>query len=182
LTAQQTTGGQDAPKTKLEAFVAQTGTVVVQGFAEIGTVRGQLGTSIAIVSKEFTNASTGKKEYGVTIQVKETLRLERDNTSYIDYDEIDSLLKGIDYIAKIDGSVTKLGNFQADYRTKGDFSVSTYSSGRTGSVEAAATSGRIGVTRTFLKLTDLQSLRDLVAKAKAAIDAARGGAEAASQR
>jgi hypothetical protein len=84
----------DKPKTKLEGFVAQDGVVVIRGFSKVGEIRGQFGSSVAVESKEFTNAASGKREHGLTVQVKEAGRLERDHTSYVDFDEIPSLLKG----------------------------------------------------------------------------------------
>ena len=120
-----------APKTKLEEFSAKTGVVIVRGFEEIGTVSGLYGTSIKVEAKEFVNVSTGIKEYGITIEVKkEDGRYDKESTSYIDYDEIGSLISGIDYIAKVNKSATKFSNFQADYNTKGYFKVSTFKIGR----------------------------------------------------
>jgi hypothetical protein len=102
--------------------------------------------------------------------VKETSRLERDNTSYIDYDEIPALLKGIDYIAKINKSVTKLDNFQADYKTKGDLRIATFSRDSE-EIMVAVTSGTIGSTSVYLKIADLENVRELIASAKSRLDA-----------
>lgn len=162
------------PKTKLEAFEAQSGAVVIRGFSKIGELRGIFGGAVTVESKEFMNATTAKREFGVTLEVKETSRLERNNTSYVDYDEIPSLLRGIDYIAKVDKSITKLDNFQADYRTKDDLRVSTFSMG-SGEVMAAVTSGTIGATSVRLKIADLGKLRELIASALARLDAIKGG-------
>lgn len=162
------------PKTKLEAFVAQDGVVIVRGFSKVGEVKGQFGSLVAIESKEFTNASTGKREYGVTFEVKERGRLEREHTSYVDYDEIASLLKGLEYIAKVDKTATSFENFQADYRTRGDLQISTYSTEGGTKTAAALTSGTIGKTTAFLTLSDLDTLRSLVETARAAIDKGRG--------
>lgn len=71
------------PKTKLEEFTAKTGVVIVRGFEEIGTVSGLYDTSIKVESKEFVNVSTGKKEYGITIEVKkEDGDYDKESTSY----------------------------------------------------------------------------------------------------
>lgn len=166
-----------APKTKLEAFEAQTGTVIIRGFSNVGSIRGLYGTSIDVEAREFTNATSGRKEYGITVTVKETQRLERDSTSYIDYDEIDSLLRGIDYIGKIKRDVTTLQEFQADYRTKGDLSVSTFTSGP--NVMAAIKSGTVGETTAYLKLDDLAAFRKVISDAKAKLDSVKSGAPAA---
>ncbi len=59
-----------------------------------------------------------RRHYGITAQVKQTIVHE--HTSHIDYEEIESLLKGIEHIAKIDATVTKLASFRADYKTTSD--------------------------------------------------------------
>src|SRR5260221_10288460 len=106
------------------------------------------------------------------MEVTESGRVERENRSYIDYDEIEPLVRGIDYVARLDHSVTKLTEFQADYRTKGELEVTTFSSANSG-VSAAVKSGRIGGATAFLKLDELPRLRDLIVSAKAKLDAVR---------
>ncbi len=156
------------PKTKLERFVAQDGAVIVKGFSTIGTLRAKYGGSIIVECKEFSNVALGTKEYGITIEVKEVGRLERSHKSYIDYDEIESLLKGLDYIAKVNKSATPLDNFQADYRTRGDLVLSTFNTDN--ALAAAISSGVIGKTDAFIELEDLSKLRELVASARVKLD------------
>ena len=160
------------PKTKLEAFQAKSGAVIIRGFSEVGAIQGRLSTSVEMECKEFTDASSGKKEYGITVTVKSSSRFEKESTSFIDYDEIDSLLKGIEYIAKIDKTTTKLAAFQADYKTKGDLIVSTFSNSERG-VEAAVQSGRFGGTSAYFSLSDLEQFRKLIAKSKEMLDEIR---------
>lgn len=185
------------PKTKLEAFEAKTGAVIIRGFGTIGRVQGRLDTSAEIECKEFTDASTGMKEYGITITVKDSSTdYKREHVSYIDYDEIGSLLKGIDYISKVDKTATKLDNFQADYRTKGELTVSTYNESDVaatlddataalkrgtaipstltpGKIQAAVESGRFDSVTTYLSLDGLAEFRGLIEKAKAKLDSIR---------
>lgn len=168
----QTPVAPTAPKTKLEAFEAQEGVVIVQGFSSIGQLRGPLGGTVAVVAKEFTNATTGKRESGIVIDIKEGGRLERSSRSFIDYDEIAALLKGIDYIAKVNKTVTKLENFQADYRTKGDLKISTFNTSG-GDVMVAVASGRVGSTSVHINYTDLTVLRTLITSARERIDGAK---------
>jgi hypothetical protein len=159
------------PKTKLEAFEAKTGAVIIRGFTDIGTLRGQLGTSATVESREFTDASSGKKEFGIAITVMQTAQYERKDTSYIDYDEIDSLLKGIEYISKIDKSVTSFERFEADYRTKGNLVVATFT--ETNKVQAAVQSGQIGNVSAYYTLEQLSAFKDLIQRAKVKLDAAK---------
>ncbi len=162
-----------SPKTKLEEFSARTGVVIIRGFEEIGSSYGLYSTSIKVEAKEFVNVLTGKKEYGITIEVKkEDGRYDKESTSYIDYDEIDSLISGIDYIAKVDKSRTKFSNFQADYNTKGDFKISTFSTA--GKIMVAVSSGRIGAVSAYYNLSSLTEIRTLIEKAKTKIDNLNG--------
>lgn len=167
--AQSKAAPSQEPKTKLEAFEAKTGVVIISGFSTVGSVSGQYGGSVSVERKEFLDASTAKREYGIVIEVKKGGEIERDNSSYIDYDEIDSLLKGIDCISKVQRSITKLDDFQADYHTKGDFKISTFSA--RGQSMVAVSSGDIGEVNVFLPISKLEDLRALIASAKAKLDA-----------
>src|SRR5207249_1034942 len=86
------------PRTKLETFQAKTGAVLIKNFSEIGSV--YPGGVVYVTSYEFVDAQTGTKEYGIGIKVEEVGSLGRNDRAYVDYDEIDSLLAGIDYIMK----------------------------------------------------------------------------------
>jgi hypothetical protein len=105
---------------------------------------------------------------GIAIEVKGSSR-QRESTSSIDYDEIESLIKGIDYITKIDKSVTSLSNFEAMYKTKGEFSITTFSS-QSGEIKVAVSSGRVVQTTAFLSMNDLAKLKSLIIEAKQKLD------------
>lgn len=173
LSIAQQAGDQEKAKTKLEAFVAQDGVVVIRGFSKVGDIRGQFGSSLVVETKEFTNAGSGKREHGITVQVKEAGRLERDHTSFVDFDEIPSLLKGLEYIGKVDKSSTTLDQFQADYRTKGDLVVSTFNDAGGSKISVAVSSGVIGKTTAYLALGDLERVRELIRTAYATLEKLR---------
>lgn len=154
-------------KTELEKFSARTGVVIVQGFEEIGSHSGLHDTSarVNIDSKVLIIASTGEKKYGITIKVTSG---KRENTSFIEYDEIDSLIKGIDYISKVDTSATNFSDFQAEYKTKGNFKIATFS--QRFKVLVAVSSG--GVSAHYV-LSDLSRIKELIIRAKKKIDSAK---------
>lgn len=164
--AQQSATAEKEPKTKLEAFQAQTGAVVIKGYSGIGKISA-LG-SVEVIAMEFTDAATGKKQTGVAIEIKESGRLENTDRSFIDYDEVDSLVNGIDYISKATSDVTKLGQFEATYRTKGNFSATIFSS--SGKIDAAVKSGYIRPATAFLSLQQLGELRAIIVQAKQKLD------------
>ncbi|MFZ5804891.1 MAG: hypothetical protein ACOY7U_08570 [Acidobacteriota bacterium] len=167
--AQRSATVEKEPKTKLEAFQAQTGAVVIKGFSRIGRVSG-LG-SVEVIAMEITDAATRTKQTGVVIEVKESGRLENTDRSFIDYDEVDSLLRGIDYISRATADVTKLDQFEATYKTKGDFKVTTF--GSSGKIEAAVSSGYLRPATAFLSLQQLGELRAIIAQAKQKLEAVR---------
>jgi len=168
--AQQLAQSESSPKTKIEAFQVQTGTVVIKGYSEIGRVSAM--GSVEVSAMEFTDASTNKKQTGVLIEIKESGRLENKDRSFIDYDEVDALLKGLDYISKATADVTKLGQFEATYKTKGNFSATTYNNS-SGKIAAAVKSGYIRPATAFLSLEQLNNLRDLIVQAKQKLDSTK---------
>jgi hypothetical protein len=159
---------QSKPSTKLEAFQASTGIVIVRGFTTVGAIRGLSG-SITVDAREFRDASNpSRRVTGISIEVKETTRLERQNTSFIDFDEIDSLIQGFDYLAKASKEVTTLNNFEVEYRTKGDFRLVVFNNS-SGQLSLAVSSGRIAKTSVYLKIEQLSELRELMLLAKSKI-------------
>jgi hypothetical protein len=162
------------PRTKLEALAVQEGAVIIRGFSRIGDVKGPLGSSVIVRSQEFTNASTSEKEYGITLEVRERSRLEREHISFVDYDEIAPLVKALEYLTKLDNTATSFNRFQADYRTHGEVQVTTYTTDASAVVAAAVTCGSIERATALLNLADLDMLRSLVDAARAEIDKKRG--------
>ena len=157
-------------RTKLETFQAQTGTVVIKGYSEVGSVSA-LGV-VAVDSMEFTDAATGQKVSGVVIEITESGRLENSDRSFIDYDEVDSLLAGLDYISKATPDVTELGQFEATYKTKGNFSATTFNNGR-GEISAAVKCGYVRAASAYLSLEQLTQLRGLILSAKQKLDSVK---------
>jgi hypothetical protein len=154
------------PKTQLEALQAQTGIVLIKGYSEIGSV-----DEISVECLEVTDASTHVRQMGIAVRVKELLSLakslpERSYACVVDYGEIEPLLKGIDYIAKATGDVTKLSSFEATYATTGGLKITT-SNTSSGTIEASV---RIGSGDAFLTAPKLAQLRNTIASAKEKLD------------
>jgi hypothetical protein len=157
------------PKTKLEAFQFRTGVVIIKGFSRVGLAPGLEGTSIEVENREFRDAGSNSKEYGITIEVREAGNAGRRSLSYIDYDEIDPLLKGLEYLSKIDNSVTQLTRFEADYRTRDDLLISA-SSSRGGVITLVISGGNLRRATSLFRLEDLKVIRGLIIEAKNQLD------------
>jgi hypothetical protein len=145
------------------------------GYSTIGSISAQFGGSVRVETREFTDAASGSKQFGVYIAVKEGGRFDREGSSYIDFDEIESLVKGIEYISGLTAEVTKLGGFQAEYRTRGDLAALTYSSGGSGKeIQAAVKSGRFGAATAYVTRNDLARFREFLRTAQARLQSLKG--------
>ena len=168
--AQETNTCLLVPATKLEAFDTNTDTVIIKATAPIGTVAAH-GEAVAVRCREITDAGTGRRESGIIIDIAYGAQVE--GTALIDYDELDSLLDGLDYLGKLDWSVTSLPDFSAVYTTKGGFRADARGSRRTGNIEFAVRSTRVGFPRLSLSRDQLGQLRSLVEQGKAKLDSLR---------
>jgi hypothetical protein len=161
------------PKTKIEVFEAKAGATIIRGFSTIGGIGPQypgneFEKSAWVEIRELIDASSGKSEYGIYITIKNGS--ERESSSYIDYDEIDSLIKGIDYVAKIEKSITKLDTFQADYTTRGDFIVSSFNDSNGNKLASLRSGYFASVSDNPLTMDQLAQFKLLIQQAKAKLD------------
>jgi hypothetical protein len=168
--AQETNTCLLVPATKLEGFETNTDTVIIKATAPIGTVAAH-GGAVAVRCRDITDAGTGRRESGILVDIG--LGDQLDGTTLIDYDELDSLLDGLDYLGKLDWTVTSLPDFQAVYTTKGGFRADARGSRRTGNIEFAVRSTRVNVPRLSLSRDQLGQLRSLIDQAKAKLDSLR---------
>jgi hypothetical protein len=161
------------PLTKLEALDTQIGGVVVKNYTYIGSVSGFSGI-VMVTSYEFVDAQTGRKDYGLGVELRETGRSEKDSRdarTYVDYDELDALIRGLDYIIKIERSAS-LENFEAQYRTRGELAVATFIRPN-GSLQAEVAIGIFRKAAVTISLGKMADFRKLVVDAKSTLDKIR---------
>lgn len=158
------------PLTKLEAFEYQTGIVLVKNYADIGSVSG-FGGTVSVTGYQFVEPVSGRKEYGIVVEITSGENPPRLERIYVDYDELDALVAGVDYIIKID-KVAALENFEAQYKTRGELTVTTFSRS-TGALRASISSGLIGRSRVRMSLGNLADFRKLIIDAKSTLDKIR---------
>lgn len=157
------------PKTKLEAFTGSTGSIVIKGYTNVGTIKSRGNIEITAIS--LRNAQGGQEQKGVIIEVAELGRVgyARPSRSFLDYEEIRGLLEGIDYISKASGSVTEHPFYEAKYSTKGDFNIVVFNDG-TEQRSVLVTSGSIGSQSAYLNMGELLQLRNLIIQARDTVD------------
>jgi hypothetical protein len=174
LVAQQPAAAEE-PATRLEAFTAQDGVVLIHGTARIGAVRGEPGWLVALSTKECTNASSGERVYGLAVELRKVEGRDLVRTSYVDLEEIPSLLAGLEYMAKVDKPATSLDRLEVSYRTKGALFVTLY--GTSSGVKVALSTGVADPATAELEFADFSRFRQLLQSAYESLKSIRVGAE-----
>ena len=165
----QDTNVWPSPATKLESIQTNIGRVIIKSTAPLGTASAGSGT-LAVSYKELKDVSSDQREYGIGIIISEG---GRQAESLIDYDELDSLISAIDYLNRVDWSVSSLPSLDAFYNTKDGFRIAAFSSRRSTNIEIAVRSLRWNLGPLLLSRTELAQLRSLVVQAKTKLDALR---------
>jgi hypothetical protein len=154
----------NAPRTEIELLEGQTNVVVVKCFGPAGSVN--LGQGILSVRlKESFNADTGRKLHGLTLTYVEGGQHER---AVLDYDEIEPLIKGMDYIRAASYDVTSLSGFEAVFLTKNGFRVIGLGSPRQNSVQTFLQFD--DGPRVLLNSDQIAQLRNVIAQSRNALD------------
>jgi hypothetical protein len=160
--AQDTT---NTPKTEIENFETQTGTVIVKGFGQTGSLA--VGADVVSVRcKESIDVGHGTKLYGIAIELAVNQRRE---LLIVDYDELDSLLNSMDYLAKISYEATALPGFDATFTTKSGLCIAAHSERREGTVQTFLQFA--GTPRIPLTSVQFAQFQNLIAQAKSSLDA-----------
>lgn len=156
------------PRTKLEAIEWQYERVLVKGFSQIATFMAR-DIEVRIDAVELKDTAAATRAIGLVIALRETGENPRENRSFVDYDEIDRLLRSLDAIGKVNESVTKLASFEARYRTLGDLEILVFRQSRNG-VAASLTSGICDRVTALLTLDELDRLKAHIVEAKTRLD------------
>jgi hypothetical protein len=156
------------PRTKLEAIDWRYEKVLIKGFSQIATINAR-GADIRIDAIELKESDYPARALGLVIALREPGENGRENRAFVDYDEIDPLLKAMEVVSKVNESVTKLASFEARYRTLGDLEVVVYRQSRSG-IAASLTSGICDRVRGLLTLDELDRLKAHIVEARARLD------------
>src|SRR4029079_8676319 len=94
-----------------------------KGFTRITTVDVRGVRIDAIEMRELGNVARAK---GLVVVLRGGGERPDDNRAFVDYEEIEPLLNAIDAISRIDETATKLGGFEARYKTQGDLETGVF--------------------------------------------------------
>jgi len=153
-------------RTQIGQFENRTGSVIIKGYGVIGSVPGGGGAEISVRCKETTDVSVGRKLYGLAIDIN--VGRDQRERIYVDDNEIDSLLAGLNYVRKISYDVTELPSFEASYTTKGGFEVRAHSIRKEGTLQFFAQGNYSPPIQ--LNSIDVSKLYDLILSAQKNLD------------
>jgi hypothetical protein len=157
------------PRNKLEDFDGRMETILVKGRTWVGTLRGQNGTA-RVEAMEIRDTAKSNRAAGAVITIFADGGPPGEIRSFIDYEEIEALVKAIDAASKASESITKLTHFEVRYRTRGDFEVMVFKQLSDNAVAAAIEGGFFDRSRLYLTLEELTRLRWMVAQARDRLD------------
>ena len=160
----------NVPPTELEAFEAQTGTVIVKGAGQVGSLDVD-ALSLVVISKESLDVTSSRKQYGMAVEI--TANGQRAWKRVVDYDEMDSLLSGLDYLGKIDSKVTALPTFVASYVTRSGLRVGAFTSQRRGAIQYFLQDDSTNSARILITPAQLAQFQSLVDQARNNLDSLR---------
>jgi hypothetical protein len=160
----------NAPRTQLEALEIRTNTLIIKGFIEVGSVNCG-SASVLVAAKEATDGATGEKALGASVVVRG--RDGRQDTSYIDYDELEALVRALGLMQSPPWSQTAFPQVEVSYATRDGFRVASANTSRNGSMEGMVLSARNCVVGASLNLQQLIAFRSLIDNAKAKLDGIR---------
>jgi len=155
-------------RNNLEEFESRMETILIKGRSYVATLRAQNGHA-RVEATEIRDASNSTKVQGVVITIVADGGPAGEIRALIDYEELDSLIKAFDTVAKSDESITRLTHFETRYRTKADFEIMVFKQ-VTGGVAAAVEAGFFDRSRLLMTLEDFVKLRWMIVQAKEKLD------------
>ena len=157
------------PRNQLEDFEGRVETLLIKGRHDVGTIRTQNGYA-RVEASEIRDSANGQTASGAVITIVADGGPAGDIRSFIDYDEIDALVKALDTASKASESITRLSHFEVRYRTKGDFEIMVFKQLENNVVAAAIEGGFFDRSRLYLSIDDLVRLRWMIVQAKERLD------------
>jgi hypothetical protein len=156
----------NAPRTYFDAYKSSIDATIVRGVSSIGALTGQVAYPVEIRVERLTVQPSTNTTYAVVVRT----RLPRNvsQVDYIDYDELDGLLRGLQLMSQASHANTPMEDFEVVYRLRSGFSVAKISNGN--NIIIALKCGDANGTRNQIAPYVLDDLQKLLAAAKAKIE------------
>jgi len=157
------------PRTQLEALENKVGVIVLRGFSQMITTEVK---GVRIDAVEMSMLGTTVKAKGIVVVLRDDPNQPMDNRAFVDYADLDELLKAIDTLSQVDESITKLVGFEAHYHTVGDLELRVFRQTQRGTAVTVQT-GICNHATQLLSLDELAKFKALILEAKVRLDQLR---------
>jgi hypothetical protein len=168
LRAQDTNVFSIVPATKLEAITTNVSTIIIKGTTDLGGFAAKTAT-ISVKCKDYSDPASGHREQGISIEIVRNDQPK--DVMLVDYDELAPLINAIDYLSKLDVSVSPMETFDAAYTTKGGFRLAALGTRRTGQVQFGMRDIRYNSAPVVMTREEMTRLDSLIDQAKRQLDA-----------
>lgn len=159
-------GKYQEPTTKLEAFLAKKGELIVKEFYRLGGITGSYGAKVQLSALViYEPGRETERIRGLKIEVTEEGTYENSNSSFLDLEEIESLSKAIAYMVDLSEKWNGVNKEYTEvvFSTKDDFQIGFFQQGT--KTTAFSSSGYISKASCFFSSTgDLGSIKVMVDK------------------
>lgn len=156
----------NAPRTEFDAFNATPDAVLVKGFSTVGTLNNQISYPVEIQIARLTNLQSSNSVYAVHIRTRVGQIWQND---YVDYDELDNLIKAVPLISEATTSITPFDSSEVLYHTRSGLSIAKVA--KTTKSVVVFTSGDTNGVRNEMASFVLDDFGRYLTAAKAKIDA-----------
>jgi hypothetical protein len=156
----------NVPLTYFEAYAAVSDAPLVKGMSSIGLLNSQITYPVEVRAERLVNLQTTNTLYAVSLRTR--LASRQVQVDYIDYDELDGLIRGLQWVSQADHSATPMDNFEAIYRTRCGLTILKVSNA--GKFTIAIKSAEPGAARNQMAPFVLDDLGRYLTAAKAKLD------------
>jgi hypothetical protein len=163
----------NSPRTYFEAYNAVADAPLLKGNSVIGTLNNQINYPVEIRAEALTNLLSSNVVYAVSLRTR--IAAKQLEVDYVDYDELDGLIRGIQFVSQTDHSQIPMDNFEAAYRTRCGMSILKVSNGN--KVTIVLKSGDTLGARNQMASFVLDDLGRYLTAAKAKLDALASGGQ-----
>ena len=163
----------NAPRTWFESYKSTLETPLVMGMSRVGALSGQVGYPVDLRVERLNLRGTTNMIYAVAVRTR--LGRNVSQVDYIDYDELDGLIRGFRLISEAGPSIVPMDDFEVAYRVRSGLSVAKFSNGN--NMVIAIRCGDANSTRNQIAPDVLENLQALLAAAKSKIEAIAGSGQ-----
>jgi hypothetical protein len=161
----------NTPRTNFEICATVADAPLLKAMSVIGTLNNQINYPVEIRVEVLTNLVSSNVIYGVSLRTR--VQPKQTEVDYIDYDELDGFIRGIQFISQSDHNVTTFDNFEAAYQTRCGLSIVKVSNGT--KLTIVMKSGGSLATHNQMASFVLDDLGRYLTAAKAKLDSLGGG-------